>query len=407
MTALGKAGNDTITIGVITGGNVTVDGGDGADVISLNSGADNLSIVAGAGDSINVDTGNVNFVNFAANTAVTINGVEFKSDGSSSASLTFGNGEITFNDSLWTGTITASDDIVIHGFDEDDNWTYVKGSNDKSYKVESGQLFNNAWAKVNGRGIRTGEAAQSADETLDIEVITTLTSGNNYSIVGSASNDEIGGENGGGIIVSGGNVSVNAGAGNDEITFDGISGGNVTIDGGEGVDTISIGTITDGKVTVVSGEGDSINVAGGALAAKISAGSTINGVTFGTTDDANIIVSDEVITVDTYSGSITAGEGITVSDKNGATVTGSDKAYVMSAGAFTTWATITNADGTLYAIQGDPITGTTGNDTIKIADGVSSVVKIQSLPVHLTTQRLIQTATAIISASRAETSTSK
>ena len=400
---------------------MTIDGGEGADFINIDSAA-NVTVVAGANDNISVTAGTVNFVNFVKDAVVTINGVEFKSAANTaSASISFADNAINFLDGNWTGTITASDDIQVQGFDEpDDIWTYTAGSKDNSYKVNSGKLYDNVWAKVNSKGIRTGEVATGSDDTLDIEVVGSEITTKNNSILGSTGADTInvGYVNGGGISIdagagndsitvnevnnndtlkgnvtidggadddtisvgniTGSNVKVIAGEGADDITIGDVTGGgNVTVDGGEGDDTISVGTIDEAsKVTVVAGTGDVVEITGGSLTAAISDGATINGVAFNGDTAANetITVGSSEIYLTGWTGTLTADDGITVYDKNGATVSGGEQSYVMTKGEFATWATVTNEnDETLYIIQGNPIIGTTNDDTIKIANGVSSV----------------------------------
>ena len=119
VTITGGNGNDLISI---YGGNygiggwensggatVSIDGGEGADTISVNSidSLSGVSIVAGSGDNISVGEGSANYL-FDSTDAVTINGATFYSNEANTSANLVSYVEGTSIGSAWNGTVAIS-----------------------------------------------------------------------------------------------------------------------------------------------------------------------------------------------------------------------------------------------------------------------------------------------------------
>ena len=311
----GTASDDTIQVDNIE--NVLIDGLGGVDTIIASSltGA----TVNAATDLISITSGDI-YANIT--TSSTINGAQF--NGTGNANVTIGSGGITVDG--FTGNITA------------DNVTDNRGAKitdtTKAYTMTSG-VFE-TWATINGNTYAfAGDSIANGNDSADSIFVGEIASG----------------------LVNG-----NGGADtNDLITLGGAITGKLSINGGAGIDTITANNLTNATIPA---DGDFINVTSGDIYAEITNGSTINGAQFNGTSNADVTIGSGIITVDTYSGTIVAGDNLKVSDKNGVSISGS-KSYVMTEGAFSTWATI---NGNTYVFGGDTLaTGTSGNDTINIA----------------------------------------
>ncbi len=129
VTITGGFGNDLISI---SGGNygiggwegsggstVSVDGGEGADTISVSSidSLSGVSIVAGSGDVISVGSGGANYI-FDSTDAVTINGATFTSNAANTSASIESSADLTSIKSAWSGTVALSENNSLADIDD-------------------------------------------------------------------------------------------------------------------------------------------------------------------------------------------------------------------------------------------------------------------------------------------------
>lgn len=212
---------------------VSIDGGSGADTISINS-IDNygdVTITAGAGDVVNVDSGSADYF-FDSTKKVTINGAVFTAKSkNTSAKIITDSSSITLN-SDWNGTIKLQQgqkltDNSGNVFDTSGTYSIVSGRNVSPQVIrltENNDTYNN----TSGNKIIY---ALNGDDSI-------YNSGIDVSILTGSGNDTV--------YNQGYNIKIDMGKGNDSVLTD-VSPSygsdnykNATVFGGDGVDTLQV-----------------------------------------------------------------------------------------------------------------------------------------------------------------------
>jgi hypothetical protein len=363
----GSGGNDTITVASMSGS--AINGGNGADVISIGGTMNGGTIDGGTGnDSITVGgrmaNGTINGGD--GNDSITIGsymsgGLIDGGDGANS---------ITVIGDFYGGTIRigASDVLSIGG--------YIQGTVElkeaTSLTVATlGRLGWGTGASIIGSagsdtitidGSASGEIIDGGDGA---DVITIGSNMTNLTTVGGAGNDIItihgyvsgsmiygddslaGADAGNDIITIHGNVTgdavsggslIDGGGGNDVITVHGNLSRGSLIDGGDGNDVITVnGTMSGSSTTIYGGGGDDVI--------------TMDTMGYGTIDGGNGNDSIIVGTINVSTGSIYGGDGndvITVGTMSHGTIDGGDGNDVITVNG-------TMSRGTILAGNGDDV----------------------------------------------------
>lgn len=316
VTILGGAGNDTIDTTHIYGSTISVNGGEGSDFISihgsdsssqigdsfafLNStvtidgggGADTISvrdihyqndvtIIAGAGDSINVGSGGANYL-FDSTDAVTINGAKFSASAANTSASLYSSDTITSIKSAWNGTIAISGTNSLA--DIDGSIVSATGN----YQIVDGKLASSSDISTDTSipPVNTDTAVTSGWATITNSNGSTIIDYNNNVANGTDNADTIQAS-----VISNTVRAVYGNGGDDVVSIvgspNGIEFSNVTLEGGEGNDAININGTIDGihpsTVSIGSGGGnDTVNIYGG--------NEGIHGGTTGITDKSSVSI---------------------------------------------------------------------------------------------------------------------
>ena len=359
----GGAGADTIFVnGIDSVSTLTINGDEGADLISIGTieaGAQNISIVAGADDNISVTSGVAKYL-FDGTDAVTINGAIFKSSAANtSADIQTNSTEmVLLND--WSGTVELSDGGTLTDL--------------------SGKIIREAGSYSLNDGILA----------LDDAINNTV---NNILVTGTADADEI--------INSGNNVTINALGGNDTITNSG-SNNLYVYNNGDGTDVIQGLSgknrlmINGELISLTTGENSTLTIKGGDSSAptlNVSGNVTVNSMknqtweveegetfTYGSGSSAISLTPENttaIITSDTYlNASVNVDGGAIVFAGAPANHTISFNERTIS-GAARSNATLTSVNDTLITANVDAQSSLSAGEnggTVNLATGATATI---------------------------------
>lgn len=327
IDALG--GNDTISN---TGSNVTIYGGTGNDLISLNSAAKNNLIVYRAGD------GNDSILGFDGNDTLSISGDAYSTTKSGNdVILTVGTGTVTI-----TGAASLST-LNIDGEQSSDSLTLTNASSAK---------------------VTIPSMAVSVDASARTTAITIIGNALDNSILGGAGNDAILGGNGADTLWgNAGNDSLWGGAGNDLFVYR--AGNDLIADYATG-DKISLGAAV--TKTALNGSNVLFTIGNDTLTIRNAKDKTLNLIT-STGKELSTVISSSKVFNNSSSSKVTLPASYTSADASKRTtsirITGNALANTILGGSNKD--SIYGKDGADY-LRGnagaDNIYGGTGDDTL-------------------------------------------
>lgn len=215
-TVQGMAGNDTLTV---SHSSVYADGGDGADIISVNGSNTGVIIYGGAGNDTLTIESVVSGEGEGATTARSSQAHTFVYESSDGDDIIYG-----FNANDLISIASGSIDTAVSGND----FIITSGKGTITLKDVVGSV-DNASVKIGDGTVQAVPIQKIIQGTKSAETLTSTEAG--YLIDALAGNDSI--------TVSGENNIVNAGAGNDNISVKaGVAG--IKINGGAGNDVVTI-----------------------------------------------------------------------------------------------------------------------------------------------------------------------